>query len=36
MPSVEWYRPSKHGLEEKIRAKLAHLRGLDAGAKKSE
>jgi putative ATPase len=36
MPAVEWYRPSERGLEEKIRTKLAHLRGLDAGTKKSE
>jgi putative ATPase len=36
MPAVEWYRPSERGLEEKIRAKLAHLRSLDAAAKKSE
>jgi putative ATPase len=36
MPAVQWYRPSERGLEEKIRAKLAHLRGLDAGAKKNE
>ncbi|MFZ5522919.1 MAG: replication-associated recombination protein A [Pseudomonadota bacterium] len=34
MPEVSFYRPTDHGLEAKIAEKLAHLRGLDAKAKK--
>ena len=34
MPAVEWYRPVARGLEQKIAEKLAHLRQLDAAAKK--
>jgi len=33
MPAVKWYEPSDRGLEEKIREKLAYLRGLDREAK---
>jgi putative ATPase len=33
MPGVRWYEPSDRGLEEKIRERLAHLRGLDREAK---
>lgn len=29
MPSVEFYQPTRHGLEAKIAEKLAHLRDLD-------
>ena len=29
-----WYRPTDHGLEAKIRERLAHLRALDEKAKK--
>jgi putative ATPase len=35
MPRVEWYRPVPRGLEQKIADKLAHLRALDAEAKKT-
>ncbi|TAK91374.1 MAG: replication-associated recombination protein A [Burkholderiaceae bacterium] len=34
MPRIEWYRPTPRGLEGKIAEKLAHLRDLDAKAKK--
>jgi putative ATPase len=34
MPAVSWYRPVARGLEQKIADKLAHLRELDAQAKK--
>jgi len=34
MPALKWYDPSDRGLEEKIKEKLAHLRGLDREAKK--
>ncbi|NWG31402.1 MAG: replication-associated recombination protein A [Rhodocyclaceae bacterium] len=34
MPKVEWYRPTPRGLEQKIGEKLAHLRALDAQAKR--
>jgi putative ATPase len=34
MPAVNWYEPSDRGLEEKIRERLAYLRGLDRQAKK--
>src|SRR5882672_886380 len=34
MPEVRWYEPSDRGLEEKIREKLAYLRGLDRETKK--
>jgi putative ATPase len=33
MPAVSWYEPSERGLEEKIRERLAYLRGLDREAK---
>jgi putative ATPase len=34
MPAVKWYEPSDRGLEERIRERLAYLRGLDREAKK--
>lgn len=34
MPVVNWYQPVARGLEQKIADKLAHLRELDAQAKK--
>ena len=34
MPAVHWYQPVARGLEQKIAEKLAHLRELDAQAKK--
>jgi len=34
MPEVSFYQPTDHGLEAKIAEKLAHLRELDAKAKK--
>ena len=34
MERPEWYRPTDRGLEAKIREKLAHLRAMDADAKK--
>ena len=34
MPEVSFYQPTDHGLEAKIAEKLAHLRELDAVAKK--
>jgi len=34
MPRVEFYRPAPRGLEGKIGERLAHLRELDAKAKK--
>ena len=34
MPEVRWYQPTARGLEQKIAEKLAHLRELDAQAKK--
>ena len=34
MPEVNWYQPTARGLEQKIAEKLAHLRGLDAQAKR--
>jgi putative ATPase len=34
MPAVHWYQPVARGLEQKIAEKLAHLRQLDAQAKK--
>ena len=34
MPEVHWYQPTVRGLEQKIAEKLAHLRGLDAQAKR--
>ncbi|MEO8332839.1 MAG: replication-associated recombination protein A [Gallionella sp.] len=34
MPEVSFYQPTDHGLEGKIAEKLAHLRELDAAAKK--
>lgn len=36
MPQVSFYRPTEHGLEGKISEKLAHLRELDAKAKKKK
>jgi len=35
MPRVSWYQPTPRGLEQKIGEKLAHLRALDAQAKKA-
>jgi putative ATPase len=35
MPKVNWYQPVPRGLEQKIAEKLAHLRELDAQAKKN-
>ncbi len=35
MPRVNWYQPAPRGLEQKIAEKLAHLRALDAQAKKN-
>jgi putative ATPase len=34
MMAVKWYEPSERGLEEKIRERLAYLRGLDRKVKK--
>jgi putative ATPase len=34
MPAVRWYEPTDRGLEERIRERLAYLRGLDRKAKK--
>jgi putative ATPase len=34
MPAVSWYEPVPRGLEIKIGEKLAHLRGLDAAARR--
>jgi putative ATPase len=34
MPAVKWYEPTDRGLEEKIRERLAYLRGLDRERKK--
>jgi putative ATPase len=36
MPAVQWYQPVARGLEQKIAEKLAHLRALDAVAKKTQ
>jgi len=36
MLAVRWYQPSGRGLEEKIRERLAYLRGLDSEAKKKK
>jgi putative ATPase len=36
MPKVEWYVPTERGLEAKIAAKLARLRGLDAEARDAD
>jgi putative ATPase len=36
MPAVNWYEPAGRGLEEKIRERLAYLRGLDREAKKEK
>jgi putative ATPase len=36
MPPVSFYQPTDHGLEAKIAEKLAHLRELDAAAKKKK
>ena len=36
MPAVNWYQPVARGLEQKIAEKLAHLRELDAKAKKKQ
>jgi putative ATPase len=36
MRPVEWYRPTDRGLEARIAEKLAHLRELDAGARKKK
>jgi putative ATPase len=36
MPAVNWYEPAGRGLEEKIRERLAYLRGLDREAKKKK
>ncbi|MDP2132400.1 MAG: replication-associated recombination protein A [Sulfuritalea sp.] len=36
MPAVQWYQPVARGLEQKIAEKLAHLRELDAQAKKKQ
>ncbi len=36
MPEVSFYQPTDHGLEAKIAEKLAHLRELDAAAKKKK
>jgi putative ATPase len=33
---VQWYQPVARGLEQKIAEKLAHLRALDAVAKKTQ
>lgn len=35
MPEISFYRPTERGLEGKIAEKLAHLRELDAAARKS-
>ena len=35
MQRPDWYRPTDHGLESRIREKLAHLRALDEKAKKN-
>jgi putative ATPase len=35
MPEVNFYEPTDRGLEAKIAEKLAHLRELDARAKKT-
>ncbi|HEY6865543.1 MAG TPA: recombination factor protein RarA, partial [Burkholderiales bacterium] len=34
MPRIEWYRPTDRGLEQRIREKMAELRGRDEAAKK--
>jgi putative ATPase len=34
MPAVSWYQPTDRGLEAKIAERLAHLRSLDAKARK--
>jgi putative ATPase len=34
MPETRWYKPVARGLETKIGEKLAHLRALDAEARK--
>src|SRR5882724_6772396 len=36
MPAVKWYEPSDRGLEERIRERLEHLRGLDRETKKKK
>ena len=36
MPAVKWFEPSDRGLEEKIRERLAYLRGLDQEAKRKK
>ncbi|MCE9550629.1 MAG: replication-associated recombination protein A [Betaproteobacteria bacterium] len=36
MPEVNFYQPAERGLEAKIAEKLAHLRELDAAAKRNE
>lgn len=36
LPEVSFYQPAERGLEAKIAEKLAHLRELDAAAKKNE
>jgi len=33
MPHVKWYEPTDRGLEERIRERLEHLRGLDSSVK---
>ncbi len=33
LPAQQWYKPTEHGLEAKIREKLAHLRELDRKSK---
>jgi putative ATPase len=35
MPGVKWYKPTDRGLEARIAEKLAHLRSLDAQARKA-
>ncbi len=34
MADVKFYKPTPRGLEQKIAERLAHLRSLDAAAKK--
>ena len=36
MPAVKWYEPTDRGLEERIRERLEHLRGLDRETKKKK
>jgi len=36
MPRVAWYKPTDRGLEARIAEKIAHLRELDAQARKKQ